>query len=117
MIGQDPGHNGPLVSLGGIVGRPGYGSFVEHTQPVVTAGTFTDVVGNNPKRLWMFIQNESTEAVLLYFGNVGAGSVGLRLEPKGTLQIDEHIPWTGGIRIGAPTVNATIEVIEASLAS
>lgn len=105
---RDAGYTGRLVSLGGVLGRPGHG--IEINQRSFNNGGTQQIVGSNPNRMWMIIQanysNASAVTIKLALPLRGPDQT-IQLAPGGTFQIDQNIPWTGPITTDGGVVGIT----------
>ena len=114
-MGQDVGYQGNLVSLSGIPAKKGTGIQTRMTNATATAAAYTDIIGANPRRVWMLIANKGTAEVFVTFGDPGA-TTGLPLQVNDVLQVDQNLPWCGPFQAGSPTAALNLNIIEAELA-
>lgn len=112
----EPGHVGTLVSLAGIVGRPGAGRKTEYNGGVVPFAAAQQCLPANMRRISALIQMiESTTYTSAYI-NVFFGSEAVaRLYPRGSLLIDSNFPWCGEISLQAVTTAGYVFVNEVSV--
>jgi len=114
--GHDPGYNGRLMSLGGVIGREGLGLVVENKIYTET-GIATQLIPSNPARYWLIMRNIGTLRTNIAFGPDGGGYATanhIYLEPGDVFQIDRMIPWTGSISCFAAG-DVLLSVAEASV--
>jgi len=106
---------GEVVSLGGIRHRPGAIAPMRklNISAVVTA-TLT-VLEANPARLWARItNNDDSNQIVVYFGSTW-GYYEEVVGPHGSIQIDEHTPWTGPVLVDAVTATCVVIAHEVSV--
>jgi len=107
---RETGHLGRLVSLGGVVGRPGTGRRVDDYTQIVTGSTVL-IMPANPYRLWASFFNREGGVVVL-----GPGpDYFVALEPGGFFLINESMPWTGAIYAGPASGSPQLFCFEAVL--
>lgn len=107
----EPGYNGQLVSLGGVLGAPGKGRQMFNHVFAMASGA-VPLLSPNPMRIAALIQNaDTTLAVLLYVGTTSTLQYLVTLNAGGSLQIDQDFPWIeyiwGSAASGAPAVLVT----------
>lgn len=91
----EPGYIGPLVSLAGILGKPGRGRQLNSYFRAVGVAPRQQFLSANSNRISCIIQNVDSETVYLAFaGNTDAEIV---LTQSQSFQIDENFPWTGSL--------------------
>ena len=99
--GIDSGYRGTIRSLGGVQGSQGYGLKVETIHYTSALGAGENVVGSNPNRVWLLVQNAGTADLYISFGRRTTFAGDVHLVPGGTLQIDSLLPWTGSLTFGS----------------
>jgi len=107
----ESGHNGLMISMGGILGRPGLGRRIDSTAFSLTT-TAVMIIGDNPRRISAIIENQGPDSLALDFGG---GINSISIHSGGNLQIDENFPYTGSIAAGADTSTCVVLVTEISV--
>lgn len=108
----EPGYNGQLVSLGGVVGASGKGRVID-SSAFILAGAI-QVLSPNPKRISALILNgDPANNANVFLGDTNGFSV--VLGPLGSFQIDINFPWTGEVDASPASGNPVISVNEVSV--
>jgi len=94
---REPGFNGRLISLSGVLGAVGQGrEGVRHTV-AVTGGTGIIGMPSNPLRISATVQIFiGTADLQVFFGDSTDGPAFI-LAPRDMLQIDHNLPWAGAV--------------------
>jgi hypothetical protein len=112
---REPGFQGRLYSLGGIVGEPGQGRQGIRNSYTLGAGVGQIGLTANPRRIAATIQNTDTgDDLYAFFGNDSTGPAYL-IASGDMLQIDWNLPWTGTVYLysaGAITVTCNEVTIQ-----
>ena len=112
VLYTEPGYNGQLVSLAGIMGGPGKGRVVA-SSAFILAGNI-QVMSPNPKRISALILNgDPSINVNVFLG--GTSGYAVVLGPLGSFQIDVNFPWTGEVDASPASGTPTISVNEVSV--
>jgi hypothetical protein len=113
---QESGHQGPLTSLGGIIGIQNLGRKVTRSYPTVGQTTNLQILPENLRRISAIIRNTSdTGYVFLSLSGYIPDDLDIILYPGEYLQIDKDLPWTGSINGLAVTADCVCTVTEISV--
>ncbi len=114
MSAIEQGYKGVLVSMGGVISKPGLGRKIEGTQFVTTVALTTYLIlPANSQRISAIIQNLTSDTVALLLDD-SAGANPIVLQPYGVFQIDNNFPWTGNVHAYS-TVAGSINILEVSV--
>lgn len=93
---KESGHQGPIVSLGGVTGQPGLGRQVRTEYFAVVSTVQRQILDDNPRRISAIIYSNSDGAITLYFTPDTNGPIAV-LQRNDYLIINSDFPWTGPI--------------------
>jgi len=112
-IVRTSGRRGSIVSLGGVISKPGSGLILEgNSISIPSAGLpIVSILQNNPLRVWALIANSALNTANFYINLAG---ISLILTPGGSILINSEMPWTGGATAQQLDVaSASIDILEA----
>lgn len=90
--GHGPGDQ--LISLAGVIGKPGIGrEVVDNAQAVTTA--LAQYIASNDRRIALLIYNPSANQIYFSFNNGSTGII--TCYPRDSILINKDFPWTGPI--------------------
>ena len=114
VISKESGHDGELISLGGVRQRDGRGRQILSDYITSVGGNIVQCLEANPKRISALFQNRGTDVILFALGEQSGGGTAILLDPHGTLQIDKDFPWAGAVFVTSPT-NVDFSMLEISI--
>jgi len=94
---REPGFQGRLYSLGGVVGEPGQGRQGIRHLITLTGGVGQIGMPANPRRISATIQIFNGTADLQVFFSDDTEGPAFILAPRDMLQVDWNLPWTGAV--------------------
>ena len=110
MAYQESGYQGRLVSLGGVLGKPGRGRQIVPVAITVTTAEAI-IASDNPQRLALIIRNTGTETAYINL----AGNTSFPLKANEVFQIDYNFAWTGAIYAATNSSTTTVIGYETSV--
>jgi len=110
---RDNGYAGVRTSMGGIQSRQGMGLTIWSTLAAPTT-TATPISAGNPLRLYTLITNNGTVAVDIAYDATFLNGYH-RLQPGGSMLINEDMPWTGEIYAKAVSGTGSLGIFLATI--
>ena len=114
---QEAGHTGQIMSLGGLLSSRSSGRVVNSWGVNLSGTTVQTPVGENQKRISLYIYNllSSANQIIVRLGPILSTDDVVYLQPGEGFQIDNDFPWTGPVSVVAPVGTATTLIEEIAI--